>query len=33
MRISHLGEAASAADLTTVAADDLLAAYGEISGG
>jgi SpoVK/Ycf46/Vps4 family AAA+-type ATPase len=33
MRISHLGEAASAADLTTVAADDLLAAYREISGG
>ena len=33
MRIAYLGETASAADLTTVAADDLLAAYREISGG
>ncbi len=32
LRIAHLGETASAADLTTVAADDLLAAYHEISG-
>ncbi len=33
MRIAYLGETASAADLTTVAAEDLLAAYHEISGG
>jgi SpoVK/Ycf46/Vps4 family AAA+-type ATPase len=32
LRIAHLGEAASAADLTTVAAADLLAAYDELSG-
>jgi SpoVK/Ycf46/Vps4 family AAA+-type ATPase len=32
MRVAHLGEGASAADLTTVAAADLIAAYGEISG-
>jgi SpoVK/Ycf46/Vps4 family AAA+-type ATPase len=31
LRIAHLGEAASAADLTTVAAADLLAAYDELS--
>jgi SpoVK/Ycf46/Vps4 family AAA+-type ATPase len=33
VRVAHLGEAASAADLTTVAAADLLAAYREISPG
>jgi SpoVK/Ycf46/Vps4 family AAA+-type ATPase len=33
MRIAYLGETASAADLTTVAADDMLAAYREISRG
>jgi SpoVK/Ycf46/Vps4 family AAA+-type ATPase len=33
VRVSDLGEDASAADLTTVAAADLLAAYREISGG
>jgi SpoVK/Ycf46/Vps4 family AAA+-type ATPase len=33
MRVAHLGEEASAADLTTVAAADLLTAYREISGG
>jgi SpoVK/Ycf46/Vps4 family AAA+-type ATPase len=32
LRIAHLGEAASAADLTTVAAADLIAAYDELSG-
>jgi SpoVK/Ycf46/Vps4 family AAA+-type ATPase len=32
VRVSQLGETASAADLTTVAAADLLAAYREISG-
>ena len=32
LRISHLGEGASAADLTTVAAADVIAAYREISG-
>src|SRR5580693_5521316 len=32
MRVAHLGDGASAADLTTVAADDVIAAYGEISG-
>jgi SpoVK/Ycf46/Vps4 family AAA+-type ATPase len=32
LRVSHLGEGASAADLTTVAAADLVAAYREISG-
>src|ERR1022692_951578 len=32
MRIAYLGETASAADLTTVAAEDLLGAYREISG-
>ena len=31
LRIAHLGETASAADLTTVAAADLLAAYDELS--
>ena len=31
VRVAHLGEAASPEDLTTVAAADLLAAYGEIS--
>ncbi len=30
VRVAHLGEEASAADLTTVAAADLLSAYGEI---
>jgi len=33
LRVAHLGEGASAADLTTVAAADLLAAYREISVG
>jgi SpoVK/Ycf46/Vps4 family AAA+-type ATPase len=33
VRVARLDESASAADLTTVAADDLLAAYREISGG
>jgi len=33
LRVARLGETASAADLTTVAAADLLAAYGEISPG
>jgi SpoVK/Ycf46/Vps4 family AAA+-type ATPase len=32
VRVSHLGDGASAADLTTVAADDLIAAYRENSG-
>ena len=32
LRVSHLGDGASAADLTTVAAEDLIAAYQEISG-
>jgi SpoVK/Ycf46/Vps4 family AAA+-type ATPase len=32
VRVAHLGEEASAADLTTVAAADLLTAYREISG-
>jgi SpoVK/Ycf46/Vps4 family AAA+-type ATPase len=32
LRVSHLGDGASAADLTTVAAEDLIAAYREISG-
>ena len=32
LRVSHLGDGASAADLTTVAAEDLSAAYREISG-
>ncbi|HEX6858497.1 MAG TPA: AAA family ATPase [Streptosporangiaceae bacterium] len=32
LRIAHLGETASAADLTTVSAADLLAAYRELSG-
>ena len=31
--VGHVGVGACAADLTTVAADDLLAAYREISGG
>ena len=31
VRVAHLGETASPEDLTTVAAADLLAAYGEIS--
>ncbi|HEX3923654.1 MAG TPA: ATPase, partial [Streptosporangiaceae bacterium] len=31
VRVSHLGETASAADLTTVAAADLIAAYREIN--
>ena len=32
LRVAHLGDGASAADLTTVAAADLVAAYREISG-
>jgi SpoVK/Ycf46/Vps4 family AAA+-type ATPase len=33
LRVSHLGDGASAADLTTVGAEDLIAAYRENSGG
>jgi hypothetical protein len=33
VRVARLDESASAADLTTVAADDLVTAYREISSG